>query len=30
LPVGLMLFGLPRRENALLRNAAGIEKVLSA
>jgi aspartyl-tRNA(Asn)/glutamyl-tRNA(Gln) amidotransferase subunit A len=30
LPVGLMLFGLPRRENALLRNAAGIEKVLTA
>jgi aspartyl-tRNA(Asn)/glutamyl-tRNA(Gln) amidotransferase subunit A len=30
LPVGLMMFGLPKRENALLRNAAGIEKVLRA
>jgi aspartyl-tRNA(Asn)/glutamyl-tRNA(Gln) amidotransferase subunit A len=29
LPVGLMMFGLPKRENALLRNAAGIEKALS-
>jgi len=28
LPVGLMLFGLPRRENALLRNGAAIEKAL--
>jgi aspartyl-tRNA(Asn)/glutamyl-tRNA(Gln) amidotransferase subunit A len=28
LPVGLMMFGLPKRENALLRNGRAIEKAL--
>ena len=30
LPVGLMMFGLPKRENALLRNGKAIEKALLA
>jgi Asp-tRNA(Asn)/Glu-tRNA(Gln) amidotransferase A subunit family amidase len=30
LPVGLMMFGLPKRENALLRNGSGIEKALAS
>lgn len=30
MPVGLMMYGLPKRENALLRNGSGIEKALAS